>query len=636
MAELKKTLGMGTIIALTLTSMVGTGMFLGTSIGARFSGNAVIIAWAILIALGLYVAACFGELIALFPKSGGVYEFAKQAYGRFFSFIIGWVTWLMSTIAISVLIIAALDFLPIQGLSQGVKIGAAIILIILINFIAYLGADIGAVVLMFFAVVTVILFLSLIIPGFLHINYSNFTPFLSSSPQWIFISMFFMLESLMGWEAASFLAEETKDAERVIPKALIITTILAGALGLLFAFISLGIIQWSSLAGSAVPVLDVANIIFGAQGTKIISFGVLLVLLGSVTGAVVSTPRLLLAMARDKLFISQFASIHPKRQTPYKAILFQTLVSIMILLIGGFGNYERILSMFTPLALIMYIAVLLAVPILRHKFKDVKREFKVPFGKIGPVLVALIYAGVIFAWLYMQPAAQSTFRIVLSLISFGIPIYILLTFFYDSDAISGFANGSSRLSLWFENLFLPRGVRKHIMGLFHDLKDKVVLEYGAGVGTLTLHLAEAVGPGGKVYATDLSHRNLTLLRKRLTRRGIGHVEIIHDEHQVNRVHPSIKSADFIFSVGVMSYMQDVKKILKEMRRLLPESGKICFVEYVNFFKFIPDKEWLSNEEKLRLLFREAGFSVKIEKKRGLLWNYLFVYGIKSDRDVPYV
>jgi APA family basic amino acid/polyamine antiporter len=635
MVELKKTLGMGTIIALTLTSLVGTGMFFSAAIGAKYSGNAVLLAWVLLLVLGLYVAACFGELIALFPKSGGVYEFSKQAYGRFFSFLIGWITWLMSTIGISVLIIAALDFIPF-ALSQDIKIVVAIILIILINFIAYLGVDISATVLIFFAIETIALFVAIIVPGFFKIDYNNFVPLVSGNPKWIFISLFFMLESLMGWEAASFLAEETKNAEKVIPKALMITTVLAGLLGLLFAFVSLGVIPWSSLINSDVPVLSVSNIIFGSQGSVIISLGVLFVLLGSVTGAVISTPRLLLAMARDKLFISQFAAIHPLRQTPHRAILFQTFVSIMIIIMGGFGNYERILSMFTPLALIMSIAVLLAVPILRFKLKSVVRVFKVPFGVVGPVLVSLIYAGVIYAWLYMQPSAQGLFRIVLSLISFGIPIYILLNFFYNSDAISSFANGSSRLSLWFEDLFLPRRIRKKIIGLFGDLKNKSILEYGAGVGTLTLHLAEAVGSEGKIYASDLSHRNLFFLKRRLVKRKISHVEIIHDEHQVNRIHPSVRSVDFIFSVGVMSYMQDVKKVLREMHRILPDSGRICFVEYVNFFKFIPDKEWLTDEDKLHQLFREIGFSVKIEKKKGLFWNYLFVYGIKSDKDVPYI
>ncbi len=83
-------------------------------------------------------------------------------------------------------------------------------------------------------------------------------------------------------------------------------------------------------------------------------------------------------------------------------------------------------------------------------------------------------------------------------------------------------------------------------------------------------------------------------------------------------------------------MQDVQKILKEMNRLLPNGGRICFVEYVNYFRFLPDAEWISNIENLKKVFREAGFSVKIEKKHGLLWDYLFVYGIKSEREVPFI
>jgi hypothetical protein len=73
-----------------------------------------------------------------------------------------------------------------------------------------------------------------------------------------------------------------------------------------------------------------------------------------------------------------------------------------------------------------------------------------------------------------------------------------------------------------------------------------------------------------------------------------------------------------------------------MNRILPDAGGICFVEYVNFFRFLPDAEWLSNTDRLKRVFREAGFSVQIEKKHGFLWNYLFIYGIKSERDVPFI
>lgn len=635
MAELKRSLGFGTIVALTLTAMVGTGMFFGTAIGASYSGNAVLIAWVLLTVISVYVAACFGELIALFPRAGGVYEFSKQAYGRFFSFLVGWITWMMTNISVTVLIIASLEYLLPAGFPMYYKIIIAIGIIIFLNIIAYLGVDISGIALMFFALVAIVLFVAIIVPGAFHVDLANFKPFFSSPFLLIFVSLFFMLEGLMGWEEASFLAEETKNPERIIPRALIASTVIAGLLAIGAAFVSMGIIPWQKLMSSGAPISEVTTVIFGSTGSSIIGIGIVLALIGSAAGIVISAPRLLLAMARDKLFISQLAAIHEKRQTPYKAIIFQTIVSIIIIIIA-FGKYKTLLSMFTPLALIMYITVLLSVTILRFRLPNVKRAFKVPFGKLGPLLVSLIYIGVILAWLFLEPGSVNIFNIILSLVFFGIPIYLLLIFFYNPDAIVSFSNFFAHLSLWTENLLLPKSIRRQIIDMFKDIKERVVLEYGAGVGTLTMHLAEAVGNKGKVYATDLSKKNIKLLTDRLLRKHISHVTVIHDEHQVNRVHPSVQNVDIIFSVGMMSYMQDVKKILKEMNRILPDGGRIFFVEYVNFFRFLPDAEWISDIEKLKKVFRQAGFSVKIEKKHGFLWNYLFVYGIKSEKDVPMI
>jgi hypothetical protein len=74
-------------------------------------------------------------------------------------------------------------------------------------------------------------------------------------------------------------------------------------------------------------------------------------------------------------------------------------------------------------------------------------------------------------------------------------------------------------------------------------------------------------------------------------------------------------------------------VLEELSSIMPDRGRIVFVEYVNFFHIIPDAEWLCSEPRLKLLFNEAGFSVHIRKGRGLFWNYLFVYGLKSEEEV---
>ena len=625
MVELKRGFGFWTILALLLTAMMGTGMFFGTALGSARAGNAVLIGWVIIICMGIYVAACFGELVAMFPRAGGVYEFAKQAYGSFISFMVGWTAWLMSTVSIIVLVIAAVEYLFPVGTAQTLilgidyKIVIAIGIIIALNVIAYLGVDASAAVLMLFALVTLGVLLSIIFPGFLKINFSNLSNIFSTPAILIFAAMFFMLEALMGWEEASYLAEETKNPEKTIPKALVISTLIAGLLTIAVAFVSLGVIHWTQLSGLATPIHNVAFMLFGPSGSKIISWGIVVTLVGSAAGIVIASPRLILGMARDKLFIGQLAAIHKKRRTPYKAIIFQTVVAIL-LIIATAGKYQELLSWFTPIAVLVYVFVLMSVVVLRHKMPDAKRPFKVWFGRAGPLLVSLIYLAVIGVWLYLEPGSTIIIKRILSLIFFGVPIYLVLIFFYNPDAIIRFSNYFAYLAYWLENILLPKRIRKQIISVFQGLESRSILEYGSGVGTLTMHLADAVGPKGRIYATDMSKKNIKMLTKRLLKKKISHVTVIHDEHQVNRVHPDVDSVDMIFSVGMMGYMQDVKKILKE----------------INMFRFLPDAEWISNIKELKKVFRQAGFAVKIEKKHSLLWNYLFVYGIKSEQEVPII
>ena len=87
MAELKRALGFGTILSLAIASIMGTALFFGAAIGSSHSGNASILSWVFLSLIAIYISTFFGELVSMFPKAGGIYEFSKHAYGHFFSFI---------------------------------------------------------------------------------------------------------------------------------------------------------------------------------------------------------------------------------------------------------------------------------------------------------------------------------------------------------------------------------------------------------------------------------------------------------------------------------------------------------------------------------------------------------------------
>jgi len=302
----------------------------------------------------------------------------------------------------------------------------------------------------------------------------------------------------------------------------------------------------------------------------------------------------------------------------------------------AFGGYKTLLSLLLPLGIVMYIFTIFAVTVLRFKKPHIKRVFKAPFGKFGSIITILFMISLIGAWIFSEPEALRILIGGASLVFFGIPIYLLLVFYYDPDTIVKVNNALAYLTLLTERLILPKGVRNEILRLLGDIKNKTVLEFGCSVGTLTLNLAEKVKPKGKVYATDLSENDLVITKKRLIKKGHMHVTVIHDEHQINRVHPDVPQVDAIVSMGMMGYMQDVKKILREMRDLLPYRGKIVFVDYVDFFKVIPNVAWLSDDEKIAEVFRDCGFSIYVTRKKGLFWNYVYVYGIKFHENVPYI
>ena len=637
MTELKKSLGFWSIFSITVTAMIGTGMFFGTALAAGKAGNASILVWIFLGFLTVYVAGCFGELTSMFPSAGGTYEFAKQTYGKgLVSFLIGWTSWVVINMMNSLLIVAALDYLIPTNYGAIVKIVMAAAIILVLNAFAYRGAEGTSAVLGFFAFVIIVVLIAIIGVGFTHINYANYTPFFSLPFAGLFVALFFIMETFFGWENATFMAEETKDAEKTIPKALIAGALFVVVLGVLLAFMMLGVIPWHILAGSSTPVSDLTAILFNSSIVVFVNIGIALALIGSAAGGLIGGPRLLLGLARDKLFIEQLADVHPKYQTPYKAIIFQTIVSIIII-IFGFGDYEYLLELLVPIALMMYISIIMAVPILRFKKPNHPRPFKVWFGKIGPTIVSLIYIATIAIWLLTTKNAENMFNLGLSFIFFGIPIFLLLVSYYDPESIKRLNDYFAKFSVFFENMSFPKEFKKELLGYFRDdFAEKTILDYGAGVGTLTLYLADMVGPKGKIYATDLSRNNIDILIKRAYKGGYKNIEIIHDEHQVNRVHPNVKNVDAVFSVGMLGYIQNVSKVLKELYKILPRNGKICMVEYVDYFWIIPNVKWLSSTEQIEKVFKEAGFSVHVQRKRRLFWKYVIIYGIKTTETVPYI
>ncbi len=626
MAGLKRVLGFPAILLIVINSIMGTGIYFLPAVGAKYAGPMSIISWVIMSIIAIYISMCFAELVSMFPKAGGVYEYSKQAYGRFTSFLVGWITLIAGNITIAMLVVGAVQYLLPYPLFVE-KAVLSLFFILVFNYIAYRGMKISSFMLVTFSIITLAAVSSLIIPGLFKLQPANFTSFFVFPLSSVFIALYFIQETFFGWESTTFLAEETKNPEKVMPRALIIGTICIALISLLLVVTSIGNIPWQTFSQSTAPLSDLGNLHFGDIGRSIFTLWVYLAIIGAVACWVVSAPRLLLALARDRLFLTQFSAVHKKYNTPHKAIFFQTIVTSLLVIIG-LGAYRILLLMLLPFVLVMYIAVLFALVILRHKKPEARRPYKAPFGTIGPIIIVLIMISLLGMWVFSEEEAIKLIILAVSLIALGIPIYLLLELYYNPKAIRRTNNLLAYFVLWTERLALPVSVRKEIIRLLGDIKGKTILEFGCSVGTLTMHLAEEVGKNGKIYATDISERDIEIAKNRLKKKGHSHVKVIHDLQHHHRVHPDVPTVHTAVSVGMIGYVKDVRNVLRHMNKRLKKGAIICFVDYDKFFDIIPNKEWLGDDKKIMEVFRDAGFEVKVRRKQGFAWKYIFIFGKK--------
>ena len=231
-------------------------------------------------------------------------------------------------------------------------------------------------------------------------------------------------------------------------------------------------------------------------------------------------------------------------------------------------------------------------------------------------------------WIAISENALHTIRNGFLFIVLGIPVYFLLEMYYNPRAVRKTNNILAYLALFTERLALPLSVRKEILRLIGNVKGKAIFEFGCSVGTMTLHLAEVVGKKGRIYATDISERDLVIAQNRMNKKGHGHVKIMHDIKHHSRIHPDIPDIHLVVSVGMLGYLQNTKNVLKQMNKKLKKGSKVCFVDYDKFFDLIPNRDWLSDDKKIKKIFEECGFDVKVKRKQGFAWKYIFIYGKK--------
>lgn len=394
MTELKKDLRLYGLTMVAIGSCVGSGIFLTPSQIAGYLPSPlwILLVWGLGGVITLTGALTFAELGSLFPQAGGVYVYLKEAYGELFGFLYGWAYLLVITsganAALSIACAYYLAFIfPLN--ETGIKITAvmALVIVTVVNIFRVRAAEIftniftGLKLLGIAAVIVIGIFWGKARPDL-------FQAGATTSPRSIAaafgLALIGVLWSYGGWQHASFVAGEARDAQRTIPKAMILGAIVVAAVYLLTNAAYLYLLPINDIVASHGLAADAISTVLPFGGV-LIALLIAISTFGTLGIYTLSAPRIYYAMSRDGLFFKELAWVHPHFRTPVNAILVQSAWAVVLLLF--WGTFEDLITYVVFTDWIFFGLTAAGIFIFRHTRKDLPRSYKT----LGYPVVPLIF-----------------------------------------------------------------------------------------------------------------------------------------------------------------------------------------------------------------------------------------------------
>lgn len=331
---------------LVVGGIIGSGIFLNPAIVAQRVGSArlIMLTWALGAVVALLGAYIFAELGARRPAAGGGYVYLREAFGPLPAFLYGWA--LLLAIATGAAAAVAVTFAsyaaPLLGLPPGMEPWLAAVAIVLLSTINIVGVQPGTLTQNVFTVLKLAAIGALVVSALLapSVTVSVAPVAQRSTPLVVAIgtALVPVLFAYGGWQQTNFVAEEMVDAERNLPRALVIGVIIVAVVYLAVNLTYLRALGVPALAASRAPAADVMGAYFGETGRRLIAAGIAVSTFGFLNLVILVTPRVYQAMAKDGLFFARFAELHPRFRTPVAAIAVQGVWAVGLLLSGSYGQ----------------------------------------------------------------------------------------------------------------------------------------------------------------------------------------------------------------------------------------------------------------------------------------------------------
>lgn len=416
-------------VAVITAIVVSVGIFRVPAEVARYLRSPALIfaAWSIGGLVSLIGALCYAELSSSFPEAGGNYVYLRESYGNGLAFLFGWTELLV----IRTGSIAAVAFISAEYMCSLLAVGSdfvrplAVGMVLALSFVNVLGLKFSKKIHNVLTLLTLSVLAGIIVFGVASGagTFSNLrSPAISldkGTLSLLGLALIPVLWTYGGWHENTFLAEETKTSGKTLPSALITAVLLITALYLGANFLYIYLIPVDQMAASPLIGSDVFSILFGDPGRRIFEGIVVAASLGSINAMIITGSRVTYAMAKDNVVFAYLQKVSDSYGTPYRAIILSGIWASVLILFGTFGR----LLFFTGILVWFFFALVAAgIYVLRRKFPNIDRPYKVWGYPATPVVFVVVCTALFVNTLFFNPGASFA---GLAILFSGVPVYVV-------------------------------------------------------------------------------------------------------------------------------------------------------------------------------------------------------------------
>jgi amino acid transporter len=397
---LVRAIGRWSLVALTVNSILGSGIFglpsqLADKVG-RLSPWAVLLAGAAM----AVIIACYGEVASQFSGTGGTYIYCRAAFGQLTGLQVGWMMMLSRLTACAananLLVIYLATFWP-QTTRPVARFAIVSILLGFLLIVNYVGVRGGTLVSNIFVVAKLVPLGIVCLAGAYFLSAHPAVPWPAAragAANWrdAMVLLFF---AYGGYEAAMNPLGEARNPKRDAPFALFMALAIITLIYTVIQWVVVGVLPASLHTDR--PLAEAARSVMGSGGAILVAIGALVSVYGYLSANFLTGPRMTFAFAEQGDFPRWFAAVHSRFKTPHVSIVFFAALCWALALAGSF-TWNVTLS--AVARLFYYGAVCAAVPVLRRKQPDAA-WLRLPAGSlfagVGLLICAVLLTGVDFS-----------------------------------------------------------------------------------------------------------------------------------------------------------------------------------------------------------------------------------------------